>query len=305
MRRATGAAALVAGALVATAPCPAAGQAANRWKLVPPDALVVTGRLVEKALAEASGAAPSRRNPGLIWTIGDSGNPPDLLAVDSTGALQATIHLQGIPNADWEGVAIGPCGPESCVYIADVGDNAERRSEVVIHRLVEPTSPAPRMTIAADRIESLRFRYPDRPHDTEAVAVTPDETIVLVTKGRSGGIFAFTLPADAWRAPQPVTATLLDTLPIIPNQGTGRVVTGMAMSPDGRRVQVRTYRELFLFERRSDGRLVPAEWTSCDILGKEPQGEAVGWLDGWRTILLSERGLFAAGTVVVVECRPH
>lgn len=278
---------------------------APRWRLVPPDALTVTGRLADRALAEASGAAPSWRNPGLIWTIGDSGNPPDLLAVDSTGALRGVVHLEGIPNTDWEEVAVGPCGTATCVYIADVGDNAERRAEVVIHRLVEPQVAGGEQVVGSDRITSLRFHYADRPHDAEAMAITPDGAVLIVTKGRSGGIFLFTLPATAWQQPQPATAALLDTLPITPNQGTGRLVTGMAISADGGRVQIRTYRELFLFERHPDGRLTPANWTSCDILGKEPQGEAVGWLDGWRTILLSERGLFAAGTVIVVECRPR
>lgn len=274
------------------------------WKLVPPDALIVTGRLVDRSLAEASGAAPSRANPGLIWTIGDSGNPPDLLAVDSTGALRAKIHLQGITNTDWEDVAVGPCGGQNCVYIGDIGDNFERRTEVMLHRLVEPVFSGAGSSVPASRIESLRFRYPDRPHDVEAMAVAPDGSVLLVSKGRSGGVFAFSIPAEAWQARQPVVARVIDTLPIVPDQGSGRLITGMALSPDGRRAQVRSYRELFLFERRDDGRLVPAGWTSCDILGREPQGEGVGWLGDWRTILLSERGLFASGTVVVVECRP-
>lgn len=283
----------------------AVAQGEERWSLVAPDALVVTGRLADRALAEASGAALSRRNPGLIWTIADSGNPPDLLAVDSTGALRGVVHLQGIANTDWEAVAVGPCDHRTCVYIADVGDNAERRGEVVVHRFPEPSIDRPGLTLPPDAVESLRFRYADRPHDTEAMSVTPDGSILLVTKGRSGGIFSFTLPAAAWGRPQPVTAAVLDTLPIVPNAGIGRVVTGMALSPDGSRAQIRTYRELYLFHRRDDGHLVPAGWTSCDILGKEPQGEAVAWLDGWRTLLLSERGLFASGTVIVVECRPR
>lgn len=294
----------LASLLVGLHPQTLAAQGTSQWKLVPPDVLVTTGRLVDRALAEASGAAPSVRNRGITWTIGDSGNPPDLLAVDSTGALRGTFRLEGVTNTDWEEVAVGPCGERTCVYIADVGDNAERRGEVVVHRLPEPRLAGTDARIETSQIESLRFRYEDRPHDTEAVAVTPEGDLLLVTKGRSGGIFAFGIPAAAWHAPQPAIAALLDTLPIVPNQGTGRVVTGMALSPDGRHAQVRTYREIFLFHRGLDGHLTPAAWTSCDILGKEPQGEAIGWLDDWRSILLSERGLFAAGTVLVVECRP-
>jgi hypothetical protein len=305
MRVLRGPALLTALGATLLAPQPTTAQRADeRWRLIEPSSLTLTGRLVDRRLGEASGAALSRANPGLIWTIGDSGNPPDLLAVDTTGAVRAVFRLQGIANVDWESVAVGPCGLRTCVYVADVGDNAERRAEVVIHRFTEPSITGREAAIPADQVESLRFRYADRPHDTEAMAVAPDGRIMLVTKGRTGGIFAFGLGPELWRASQPVVATAVDTLPIVPSQGTGRVVTGMAMSPDGRRVQIRTYRELYLFEHDQRGRLVPANWTSCNILGREPQGEAVAWLDDRRTVLLSERGLLASGTVIVVECQP-
>ncbi len=295
--------------LVAAAIGPVSGAAAQLpeggWRLVPPDRLVATGRLTDRRLAEASGAAPSAANPGLIWTMGDSGNPPELYAIDSTGALQATVRLP-VPNVDWEEIALGPCGGASCLYVGDIGDNTERRTEIAIHRLREPTVVPGEATVAPGQVETLRVTYPDRPHDAEGMGVLPDGTVLIVTKGRRGGVLAFTIPPTAWGNRGLMTATRSDSLPIVPQPGTGRVVTGLAISPDGHRVVVRTYRELYLFERDDDGHLTPAGWTSCDILGKEPQGEAVGWLgDDWRVVLLSERGFFAAGTVLIGQCKPR
>lgn len=281
---------------------PAAAQ--QPWRLVSPDTLVQTGRLTDRLLAEASGAAPSEANPGLIWTIGDSGNPPEVYAVDTTGELRARFRLEGVRNIDWEAIALGPCGSARCLYVADVGDNTERRREVAIHRFREPSRDDP-SSISRRAIETLRVRYPDRPHDVEALGVSPDGSALLVTKGRRGGVITFGVPAAAWSQDGLVTATRIDSLPIVPQPGNGRLVSGLAMSPDGRHVVIRTYRELYLFDRSEDGRLAPAHWTSCDILGREPQGEAVGWFGDWRLVLLSERGFFAAGTVLMVECRPR
>jgi hypothetical protein len=279
-----------------------AQTAQPQWNWVAPTAWQQTGRLVHPRLAEVSGVAPSRAHPGLLWVINDSGNPPDLLAVDSTGTLLGWIPLRGAPNTDWEEIALGPCGDGTCLYIADTGDNRERRDEVAIHRLVEPPPPEGGVTPALP-VATLRVRYPDGPHDVEAMGVLPDGTILLVTKGRSGGILAFRIPSAAWAAGSVAVAERADSLPITAAIGTGRAITGMAVSPDGRRVMVRTYRDLFPFVLEDGARFRPlGEPTACDILGREPQGEAVGWLADGRLILLSERGLLKEGTVFVGRC---
>ena len=277
------------------------------WTMIPPSNVVLAGKLSDPRLAEVSGAAVSHANPGLIWTINDSGNPPDLLAIDTTGTLRAEFALSGVTNVDWEEVAIGPCGSQSCVYIADTGDNGEDRSEVVIYRVREPVVGAVySMTATTLRgAESIRVIYPDRPHDVEAMAVIEDGVILLVTKGRSGGVLLFGITATAWSAGRVVTPIRKDSLPIIASGGMGREVTGMALSPDGRRVVVRTYRDLYPFARRPDGTFAPlGKPTACDILGREPQGEGITFLTSHRLLLTSERGLFKAGTVLTLECAP-
>jgi hypothetical protein len=284
-----------------------AQQSATNWRIAAPRSVMVVGRLEDPRLAEASGAAASRANPGLFWTIGDSGNPPDLLAVDSTGRLQAVIPILATGNIDWEAVAVGRCGGSTCVYIADVGDNDERRQTVYLHRLIEPrlvrgdhpvTRP-PSVPI------TITVRYPDHPHDVEAVGVDPNGDLLLVSKGRSDGVLIFTVPASAWDHPlQPVVATAAGSLPIRASLGTGEVVTDLAIDLSGERVAIRTYRTIYLFRRGADGRLSPDRWAACNVLGTEPQGEGITWLDGWRLLMTSERGLFPAGTVTIVDCRP-
>lgn len=289
-------------ATLAMLPFAVQGQAAGpqfKWPTAAPSEFARTGQLTDRRLAEASGAALSQANPGLFWTVGDSGNPPELLAIDSTGALRGRFALQGVTNTDWEAVALGRCGGRVCVYIADTGDNGERRSEVLIHRVVEPLVSGDD-PVRLRQVETLRLRYPSQSHDVEAMAVTPNGTVLLVTKGRSQGILLYQLEPEAWRRGTLVTATRSDSLPITPHSGSGRLVTGMAITPDGSRVVVRTYRDLFVFTRSPNGKLTPSH--ACDILGLEAQGEGVTWLPDGRLLLVSERGFFKQGAVNIVSC---
>lgn len=277
------------------------------WKMIAPANVLNSGTLKDPRLAEASGAALSRANPDLIWTIGDSGNPPDLFAIDATGSLRAVFSVAGATNVDWEAVAVGPCGQQTCVYIADTGDNSEHRSDVVIYRVPEPIVAGDFRTATQTLagVERIKLVYPDRPHDVEAMAVTGSGEILLVTKGRSAGVLVFSIPPAAWSTGQTITPLRRDSLPITAVGGMGREVTGMALSPDGHRIVVRTYRDLYPFALRPDGTLVPlGAPTACDILGLEPQGEGITFLNARRLLLTSERGLFKVGTVITLECDP-
>ncbi len=273
------------------------------WTMIRPTVFRKSGILAQPRLAEASGAAVTGQRPGVLWTINDSGNPPDLLLIDTSGTLLATLPLTGVTNTDWEEVALGPCPSGRCVYIADTGDNLERRDAVTLIRLTEPTLDA---AFSGDRpprpAESLTVRYPDGSHDVEAMVVTTDGDVLLVTKGRSAGVLLFRVSASAWGRGA-ATAERIDSLAITPNAGMGRLVTGAALSPDGTQLMVRTYRDLYPFRVLPSGRLTPmGKPTGCDILGQEPQGEGISWLTPTTLVLTSERGLMKSGTVFVVSC---
>ncbi len=301
---------LLAAILVATPGClpedaPAEELSGSQigWLMIPPSAIHQSGTMAHPRLAEASATAVTRQLPGLFWTMNDSGNSPDLYLVDTTGALRATLPISGATNTDWEELALGPCPAGRCLYIADTGDNLEQRSEVMLYRLTEPAlTQSTSGDLPPRPAEALSFRYPDGPHDVEAMAITPTGDALLVTKGRSGGVLLFRLPASAWGTGG-VAAERVDSLPITANAGMGRLVTGMALSPDGLRLMVRTYRDLFPFALNPNGTLRPlGRPTACDILGREPQGEGIDWLDDRQLLLTSERGLMASGTVFVVRC---
>jgi hypothetical protein len=123
---------------------------------------------------------------------------------------------------------------------------------------------------------------------------------MLVTKGRTGGVLLYEIRAEAWDSRTAVMAMRVDSMPITANGGMGRLITDMAVNPAGTRLAVRTYRDVFIFDRSPGGTLTPL--LACDILGREPQGEGIAWLTDGRLLLVSERGFFQRGSINTMAC---
>src|ERR1044071_2795033 len=96
--------------------------------------------LKDAAVRESSGLVASRTTPGIYWTHNDSGDGPFLYAFDERGQSRGVWKVTGAKAKDWEGIAAGP-GPDPSrkyLYIGDIGDNGERRAEILIYRVAEP-----------------------------------------------------------------------------------------------------------------------------------------------------------------------
>src|SRR5688572_29419145 len=109
---------------------------------MPAQTCVAAGALVRlPGVVEASGAAASRRHPGVIWTHNDSGDPA-VFAFDAGGKARGRVTVSGATVTDWEDIALGPCPQGSCLYIADIGDNDRARKQITIYRVPEPALDA-------------------------------------------------------------------------------------------------------------------------------------------------------------------
>lgn len=263
-----------------------------------PAQAVRTGSFQDPDLIESSGVVQSGTKPGLLYTINDSGNPPEIFATDSSGRPIGRWLVPGASNRDWEALSLGPCPAGSCFYIGDIGDNQEKQPAVVIYRVRVPAIEVFRGVARKTplNLDSAIVRYPDGAHDAEAMWVGDAGEPYIVSKGRSGGVKLYRVPASAFGTRQPATATLLQTLPIDP------LVTDAARSPDGRRIAIRTYNLVYFFPVIGGGRL-SNNYISCNLANLEPQGEGITWLDDRRLLLTSEaaRGM-GAGPLHIVTC---
>jgi hypothetical protein len=254
-----------------------------------------------KWLSESSGAAMSPTQPGVFYTIEDSGNDPKLTAADTTGTVIGTWRLRGTKNQDWEAVATGMCGFDraapTCVYIGDTGDNESKRAARAIYRIPERSLDPKDNDVKPERLE---YSYPDWRHDVESMYVAQNGDVVLITKrpltdggARLRAALVYVIPADAWTKNERATAQLVDSLPIVPGSAPLRMVTDAAFSPDGKHLAVRTYAQAYIFATnaqtgRVDHSVKPAV---CNIvpLG-EPQGEGITWANAKGRLLFTSEG---------------
>jgi hypothetical protein len=217
-------------------------------------------------LPEASGVALSRRTPGRLWAHNDSGEAV-LVALDARGSVTGRVRVSGVKVDDWEAVAVGPCPGGSCIYIADIGDNAARRKRITIHRVSEPSSEG---TVAVR--DTFHATYPDGAHDAETLLVAPDGGLFIVTKGETGSIGLYRFPREL----RPGATHQLERVGKPRAAGkaseTERITDG-AVSPDGTWVVLRTRRG-FAFHRAAD--LFAGNWTGAGRVDLRAVGEAQG-----------------------------
>ncbi|HUF51933.1 MAG TPA: hypothetical protein VMN60_14005 [Longimicrobiales bacterium] len=232
-------------------------------------------------IREASGIAPSVLHPGSFWINNDSEGEPALHAIDRQGRLLARLSLPAsVPQEDWEDIAVAPCGDRSCIYVADIGDNLHHRSDIAILRFPEPARDD-----SIQAVQRFPIRYPDGPHDAEAMFVLPDESVFIITKGRDGAATVYRYPGSL----RPGTVTLQPVQQL--TAGVAQLpdlVTGAAATPDGKIIAVRTYTRFDLFHFSAD---TLALIGSADLSPlREPQGEGISISADGTIMLVSETG---------------
>jgi hypothetical protein len=253
-------------------------------------------------LVENSAAAMSATQPGVLFTINDSGNEPLLYAVDTSGADRGAWTVRGARDVDWESVATAACTPggaERCVFIGDTGDNAQVHSTHVIYRVREPAARDSSFTGSVEA-DSLIYTYPDGRHDVEAMYVAPNGDVFLITK-RAWRLFrtrlrpaiVYRIPYSAWSSHASIRAERADSLPIYPGSAPLRVITDASLAPDARHLAVRTYMQVYIVAKDSASGRVRHDVSPavCNIVSLgEPQGEGITWANNTGRLVFSSEG---------------
>jgi len=246
---------------------------------------------------EASGLVASPQRSGTLWALNDSGRP-ELIALDTRGKITGRVRVDGAAVDDWEGIAVGPCGAHSCLYIGDIGDNAASRPRITVYRAPEPAIANGTVTVS----DVFHATYPDGPHDAEALFLAGGR-LYIVTKGETGPVALYRFPADL----QTSTTMRLERVGGLTSKPDARSrITDAAVTPDGQWVALRS-RSALVFYRTSD--LVNGQWRAQSTIDltplKEPQGEGIAF-DADGTVYLAGEGggKGRAGTFARFPCPP-
>ena len=253
--------------------------------------------LKDSSVSESSGLAASRSVPGLYWTHNDSGDGPFIYAFDTRGVGKGVWRVAGASASDWEDIAAGP-GPVSgknYLYIGDIGDNQAKRTEITVYRVPEPVLSTENVVkgknFLTEPADAIRLSYPDGAHDAETLLVHPvTGNVYIVTKipFAQPGVYEAVAPLKPGST---IALARIGTLEV-PSL-LGGIITGGAISPDGKRVAFCDYLqgyEAVLANTKSSFDEIWKRPLITISLGSRKQGEAITYrLDG-RALLATSEG---------------
>lgn len=234
-------------------------------------------------LRESSGIAASHQYPDRLYHINDSGDSGRFYTSRLDGSGLQPVVIAGPRLRDTEALSVGPCpGPvrRSCIYVGDIGDNGRRRKTIDILAFEEQNE----FIATATPIARFSLRYPDGPHDAESMAIHPDGTLFILTKEIPARLYTVRLEA----AEEMLTA--------VTTLATGTAPTDMAISDDGSRLLVLTYKEAieFTMDFANSRRIA---------LRSLPQQEGVTYLPGSRSfVFTTERVVLLPQPIMKVTC---
>ncbi|MBP7205882.1 MAG: hypothetical protein KBA54_05125 [Candidatus Cloacimonetes bacterium] len=238
----------------------------------------------EPDINEASGLASSLKTPGLLYTHNDSGGKAEVFVLNKSGLMPARIVLKGVTNRDWEDIATGidPRDRQPYVYVGEIGDNNARHPSAFIYRFAEPEIMDTLITVSG--IDRIEFTYEDGPRDAEALFADPrsGDLYVISKREENCGIYRLGYPQSF---SQPNVARRVGSLPY-------NWVTAADISPSGRRILIKTYSNIYRYQRGKNQTVAAALAGKYKTLHYklEGQGEAVAFDEkGKGYLTISER----------------
>jgi uncharacterized protein YjiK len=238
--------------------------------------LTRTGSLA--GVAESSGLALAGA-PGTFYTHGDHGNRAELYRINWEGKLLDKLPVMGAENQDWEALAHDN---QNRLYIADVGNNANNRRDLVIYRF-DPKEPQ----AAPARIQ---FTYSDQkefPPTNKAARNFDCESVVW----REGTLYLFTRDRGQHRHCR------VYALDAQPGQGIAKPIgeyeldgeiSGADISPNGRQLALIGREQLFLIDLPATG-IIGGKPRTMALKGAG-QTEGVVFVDDKTLAITTEQG---------------
>lgn len=198
-----------------------------------------------------------------------------LRAFALTPTCQASPYLNDF-NIDPNSLQDLARTPDGTLWAADIGDDSVSRETVAVHRIKAGAEVATR----------FRLKYPDGPHQAAALVMAANGVPVIITKEANNvaKVYTTAAPLTSAQANIPLVAAGTVTIPASGTAGSpfGKVgqtaVTGAALSPNGKKVVIRTYTDAYEWDIAGT---IPATITKGKArhtpMPNESRGEAISY----------------------------
>jgi hypothetical protein len=251
--------------------------------------LQASAKVDKKLVPECSALWASQQNPGVFWTLSDSGNKIEIIPMRRDGSLAwgtKGVTITGAKNYDWEALTGDADGN---MVVADVGNNISNRRQLNLYFFKEPSARNPEVT----EVKTIPFIWPDQKefpdpdlkHDCESIFKIRGN-IYFLTKHRRD---TFT---ELWRIDIPQSNAQANLTKVAQFDAKG-MVTDASVSPDGKCLAILTYRAVWVItlpvagENIFNGPMLYAP-LSPPVLSWQIEGCA--WLDAQTLLVGSEQG---------------
>jgi len=197
-------------------------------------------------------------------THNDDG-PPELYEVSYTGRLVSTLPIPGAINTDWEDLTHNGAGT---IYISDLGNNRNTRTDLCIYRYTLGTPSAQKIEISYANQHDFPPAEIDKNFDSEAIFYW-ENNLYIISKNRGHKwVRLYKVPTT----PGSYSVSPIDSIKLF------EPVTGAAVSPTKKTLAVLGYGKIYFFNLKP-GQPIFAHPIDSLRFAKSGQAEAIWWQD--------------------------
>lgn len=245
---------------------------------------IALGELTDPQLKEVSGITPAYQE-GNFWVHNDSGDGATIYLIDRQAKLLKKFSLEGVSVVDCEDIDRVKIGDTYFLVLADIGNNAGKRTWTCLYVFPEPQADDPGL-IPKKSIRAIFLKFPGQQRlDAESIMIDPIDNMLYVISKREFRSTVYSAEVFTNVKQQYFTLNRIAELPFT-------FATASAIDQTGTQLLVKNITHIFYWQRNRSESWKQVLQRKPAILPYqvEPQGEAIAFdSNGTGFYTISER----------------